>query len=346
MIDYGLIKGKVVDMGRHENTAGSGNPHFHIIIDGAGRWRCPVNIRSQDQSEVWFKIEQPVNEVRLLTNLRELPVGLKKLDQPADRRSGLTLDYVREPLFDRKHMVHLPFNRSGEQDDIQDHIEMLARRAQRENGAETYVFGEYWLNRVFEGDRPFGTNQGVHEVHMNQGNDARFASSDGVFQDGGVLFHFPSTGWTGLFLAFNSQCWFTNDQTGHRLPGEAEGPLAEKRQGEDPQRPQVTGAVGIIAALINPPAADPGFETVSLFNFSPTTIVLSGWRIIDRNGKAETLGQLTLPSNQALTLTLSGQGAQLGNNGGSIRLVDAAGATVDSVTYSAADAVSGRIFRF
>ena len=38
---------------------------------------------------------------------------------------------------------------------------------------------------------------------MNQGNSQRFRHDDGVWQDGGMLLHFPSSQqWVGVFLAF------------------------------------------------------------------------------------------------------------------------------------------------
>ena len=62
---------------------------------------------------------------------------------------------------------------------------------------------------------------------MNQGNVGQFVKDDGVWQDGGLILHFPSTDqWVGIFLAFQSQAWHTDDRTGHRL--EEPGPdLAE-----------------------------------------------------------------------------------------------------------------------
>ena len=47
----------------------------------------------------------------------------------------------------------------------------------------------------------------MHDIHMNQGNDPRFERDDGVWQDGGLLIHFPGLSrWIGIFLA-SSQAW-------------------------------------------------------------------------------------------------------------------------------------------
>ena len=59
----------------------------------------------------------------------------------------------------------------------------------------------------------------MHDIHMNQGNSAKFKNDDGVWQDGGLIFHFPGLSqWVAVFLAFQSQAWHTDDLTGHALP--------------------------------------------------------------------------------------------------------------------------------
>jgi len=45
-------------------------------------------------------------------------------------------------------------------------------------------------------------------------------------------------------------------------------------------------------------------------------------------------------------VALSGRGAQLSNNGGTIRLLDASGVLIHAVSYSEADIVENRFVRF
>ena len=50
------------------------------------------------------------------------------------------------------------------------------------------------------GDKIFGFSpgNGVHDIHMNQGNTGRFREDDGVWQDGGLVLHYPATDqWVG-----------------------------------------------------------------------------------------------------------------------------------------------------
>ena len=70
-------------------------------------------------------------------------------------------------------------------------------------------------------DKVFGflPGNGVHDVHMNQGNSQQFRRDDGVWQDGGLLLHYPTQDqWVAIFLAFQSQAWHTDDRTGHAIP--------------------------------------------------------------------------------------------------------------------------------
>lgn len=360
-IQYALLKGKVVGSMRAEvaeqkvNDANLGNGkytsnHFHILVEAAGEvWRCPVNVKSADNSEVWFKIRDAFRDHPILNELPNIPEGLLELQQ---RKPGRTLDFIREPLFDRKTMRHLPKNQPGDSNDVQDHLELYVKQAQSEPGAIVYVFGSFWRNEQFPPDKVLNTRQGVHDVHMNQGNDNGHKGDDGVYQDGGVIFYYPQTDrYVGAFLAFNSQVWFTDNQHGHRLPNYAEGPLAEGQQpGPQPQpQPQPQegeGVVRIIAALVNPDGDDVGKETVTLFNATTSQVSLDGWTLIDRQNKVENLSGKKISGNEAVTLRLNGQGIQLSNKGGGIRLCDRSGKLVDAVTYTQEQAASGRIVVF
>lgn len=354
-VHYGVLKGHIVRTGRTEDVQGSKN-HFHIIVSTGDHkaWRCPVNILSADRSEVWFKIEQPLGDFPVLQRLKELAVGLTKLPR---HEPGLALDYVRQPMFDRALMQHLPYRGSGQEDDIQDYLKVHTDRAMRDSATVAYVFGSWWENQAFPADHFFGTDRGVHDVHMNQGNAQRFAGDDGIYQDGGILLWHPQTGWVGIFLAFNSQVWFTDDQ-GHRLPNFAEGPLVGTGTHPIPVRPDTVepppvvpgpGAAPLclIAALVNPAKDDAGRETVTLFNAGLEDVDLGGWTLVDGRGRPEILEPQILAGNTAVTLRLTGKGAQLSNKGDTIRLVSPGGVQMDSVTYSATQAsVENRIVRF
>jgi hypothetical protein len=156
---------------------------------------------------------------------------------------------------------------------------------------------------------------------MNQGNVPRFAGDDGVWQDGALMVHFPaSQQWVAVFLAFQSQAWHTDDQTGHAI---VDGATSDH-------------LVRIVGALVNPIGPAPEQETVTLLNASPTDIDLAGWQIADRLKNKMALSG-TIRSGAAITVKLS-QDVQLGNKGGMITLLNEKRLKVDGVSYTAQEA--------
>ena len=130
----------------------------------------------------------------------------------------------------------------------------------------------------------FIPGNGVHDVHMNQGNVGGFVHDDGVWQDGGLLLHFPAQGqWTAVFLKFQSQSWHTDDRTGHTLTV----PGSDEPINPDPVVPQPTdilpdGLVRIVAAMVNSKGS-PEKEWVILLNTSDRAIPLTGWELADKH---------------------------------------------------------------
>jgi Uncharacterized conserved protein (DUF2278) len=164
---------------------------------------------------------------------------------------------------------------------------------------------------------------GVHDIHMNQGNDPQFAHDDGVWQDGALVFRFPSTDqWVAVFLAFQSQAWHTDDVTGHAItePGPVPGPT-------EPDR-----VVRIVGALVNPIGPAPEPETVTLLNASPESVELTGWEIADRLKNKQSITG-TIAAGSTLTVSVEPP-VQLGNRGGIITLLDNRGLKVDGVSYT------------
>jgi len=55
--------------------------------------------------------------------------------------------------------------------------------------------------------------EGIHDIHMNQGSVGAHAGSNGIYQDGGIIIHFPSHNkWTAIFLKFESQAIQTDER--------------------------------------------------------------------------------------------------------------------------------------
>ncbi|HEX3030575.1 MAG TPA: DUF2278 family protein, partial [Clostridia bacterium] len=186
--------------------------------------------------------------------------------------------------------------------------------------ASIYAFGQSWGPEK-KPDQYFGFKPGggIHDIHMNQGNPGDWMCDNGVWQDGGMFIHFPSRNkWVAIFLAFQSQSFHTDDQTGN--------PIAGFRQSDE-------NMVIIIAGLINPFA---GTQKISILNTAPKAVDLSGWALADSD-KNKLLLSGTIDAGEFKTITITGSNFMLPSSGGIITLIDAAGMKINGVKYTAAD---------
>jgi uncharacterized protein YukJ len=333
-LHYGVLRGRV-DIFKREDDLDT--PHLQIrVIDGVSQaWRVAVNILSVDQSRLVFHRIDPLQSHPVIAGLDQLASGFTPISAP-NRSATNALDYFRAPLFDWPTGIAVPSTGPGANDDLQDMLLTYLNQARDQSG-EIFAFGAKFPE---PGEAPnprpidnqFKTQQGVHDIHMNQGNpQGRFASDNGVFQDGGLVLRFPNR-YMGLFLRFQTQWLPTDDVTGHRLPNAQPIPPG----GPQPPPPVGDPDIYIERALINPAGDDVGKEAVVLGNATAATVEIDGWRIIDKNDNFDTLAG-TLAPGESLRVQLTGNGAQLGNNGGTISLVDRTGARVHAVSYAKND---------
>ncbi len=98
--------------------------------------------------------------------------------------------------------------------------------------------------------------------------------------------------------------------------------------------------------MLNPVGDDVGHEVVVIGNLANTIASLAGWQLIDKSHRCTMIGPETIGSGGSLLVPLNGAGAQLGNNGGNLVLVDPGGRLVDAVAYTASDAAEDQFVRF
>ncbi|MFD8999876.1 DUF2278 family protein [Streptomyces sp. NPDC059582] len=322
---HGVLVARAVDT-RREGAVDSPHYQIHLTDDVGTHYRASVNVLSQERpSELLYLVaddfRHPVTD-----RLAALPSGWNTLPSGP---GGPHLDFVRGNLFDPALMRTLPPDVTGPDNDLADLLDHQVLRAVGAPDARLYVFGERWGPETAVEDKVFGflPGNGVHDIHMNQGNSRRFRGDDGVWQDGGLLLHFPDRSrWTGVFLAFQSQSWHTDDVTGHALDD------VDGSRGEPGGQP-----VRVVAALVDPRGPAPEAESVTLLNASPDPVDLTGWRIVDRIGQGSAVPPGALAAGAVLRVDLAG-GARLGNHGGEITLLDAAGLKVHGVSYTAEQA--------
>lgn len=338
---YGVMKGRVVDY-RH---AIASNPHFQILINAGGeKFRASVNVKSNAfPSELLYyaidDFEHPMTDI-----LRQLSDGFTHLANTSD--SG-ALDYIRDNLFVGADMVVMPYTKPGPDNDLNEKLEVYIKRAIKEEDVHPesrevlypviYAFGERWGPEKRTPDKIFGfkPGNGVHDIHMNQGNIKRWQRDDGVWQDGGLLFYFPKQEqWSAVFLAFQTQSFHTDDKSGRRLLHEPKPEHPEPIAHDNIPARMDKPIVRIVAALVNPPGEDAGKETITLKNTTRATIHLDNWMIVDKNRRYEVLQDIKLSGGTSRKVRLSGTGAQLSNKGGTISLLNPDGIKIDGVAYS------------
>jgi uncharacterized protein YukJ len=317
---YGVLSGQVVDARRED---GSDSPHYQIhLVDTAGvHFRVAVNVESaQAPSELLYLVDEDFRHP-LTASLPDAGAGWTPLPS---KPGAANLDFIRANLFDPAAMRLLPPDAIGPDNDLADLLDHYVLRAKNDPRSAVYVFGERWPSEPGTRDKVFGflPGNGVHDVHMNQGNSSRFVRDDGVWQDGGLLLRIDDR-WVAIFLAFQSQSFHTDDVTGHALTDVEPRPDTTRTE---PAR--------VIAALANPAGGAPETETVTLINASADPLDLTGWRILDRAKTGCPIGDGKLGAGAVLVVTPT-DGFTLGNNGGAITLLDARGLKVHGVAYTA-----------
>ena len=326
---YGVLKGRPID-----RRLGSGSsPHYQIrIVDEEGvHYRIAVNVKSQlAPSELMYHVKS--HFIHPVTDLvAGLPQGFHSL---ASQPGSGALDFIRGNLFQPGLMTPLPPNLPGPDNDLNEKLDQIVQRAMADEEALTYAFGQRW-GPESKADAYFGfkPGNGIHDIHMNQGNVGSFTNDDGVWQDGGLLFQFPGQEqWTAVFLKFQSQSWHTDDKTGHTInppqPGDPVNP--------DPVIPQPTetlpdGLVRIVAAMVNSKES-PEKEWVYLLNTSDQAIPLAGWHLLDGQ-KARLPLSGTLDAGGVLKVDIQPPVA-LSNKGEIITLLNSNDLKVHGVSYT------------
>jgi uncharacterized protein YukJ len=210
-LNYGVLKGTVAGHLRDAD-----DDHYQILVHaGTTVWRIASNVKSSAPnapSTVLFRMATAVPD-GLLASLRALAPGFEKL---VSKPGGLAIDYVRSGFVEPALLEELAPDVPGADNDLKDTLESAAVRAMAEQGSSIYAFGDRWgpekaADKYFK----FVPGNGIHDIHMNQGNSGSYKKDDGVYQDGALVFDYPNGDVRAFFIAFQSQSFHTDDQTGH-----------------------------------------------------------------------------------------------------------------------------------
>lgn len=222
--NYSVLKG--------HPTAGKvvsgASAHYDITLQTeSGTFTVAVNIESINGSEVLYAIKHaftPPNP----THLQALGTGMTPLpSQPG----GLALDFVRStvngaPMITRAQMTPLPIaqnsavflrealsgetrHRTGAAHALQNAVVTLLNQAVADPNSMIYAFGSAYADS--------GAVDGIHDIHMNQGNPlGGHGSQNGIWQDGALFVNLGSSvaaqaSWNAIFIAFQTESWTTDN---------------------------------------------------------------------------------------------------------------------------------------
>jgi uncharacterized protein YukJ len=227
---YGVLKGRAIGHLRDAD-----DDHYQILIHaGSTLHRIAVNVKSAAKNAPSTVLFQSITAVPadLKKALRALDVGYKKVPSKA---GGLAQDYVRGGIAKPSRMQPVPPDAPGVDNDLKDKLEDAVVKAIGAQGSVVYAFGEKWGPETNKKDQyfQFKPGNGIHDIHMNQGNDGSWKRDNGVFQDGAIYIEYPNDQWKAFFFAFQSQTFDTDDD-GNRSAASSDDSVRKKKAKKSP----------------------------------------------------------------------------------------------------------------
>jgi uncharacterized protein YukJ len=229
-IQYGVLKGTVTGHLRDAD-----DDHYQILVSaGNNMFRIAVNVHSSlNPPDLLFQTLTSLPSP-LTQGLTALAPGFKTLPS---KPGGIAQDFVRGGIVKVDKFKVVPGDTPGADNDLKDTMETAVVAAVDQEGSLIYALGarfgpETKKDKYFK----FTPGNGMHDIHMNQGNDRGHAKDDGIFQDGCLVFEYPNGKYRAFFMAFQSQSFQTDDKTGHALGGAAPAPPTKNVGRKQPQK--------------------------------------------------------------------------------------------------------------
>src|SRR5262245_12397407 len=237
---YGVLKGTVVGHLRDAD-----DDHYQVLVRaGNAMHRIAVNVKSSAPNAPSTLLYQSITSVpkKLSSGLGALQPGYRKL---SSRPGGLAQDFVRGGLVKPSSMKPVPPDEAGADNDLKDLLEAAVVKAVDLSGSLIYAFGEKWGPEKGRPDQyfKFTPGNGIHDIHMNQGNSGKYKKDNGTWQDGALYIAYPGGKWRAFFLAFQSQTFKTDNNgnpVGKPAPAAAKPRKAAKR-GKKASRKRAAG---------------------------------------------------------------------------------------------------------
>jgi uncharacterized protein YukJ len=326
---YGVLRGRARAFRPEWRDA---SPHFQALIEGGREpFRAAINTRSNEpgpgHSDLLYVVDENFRHP-ICEDLLGLRPGFTPLRKQAN---GAAIDYQRGNLFDPATMRRIPAHLPGPDNDLNDELAFHFQRSVKDPKVEAFVIGNRWGPEPSQRDEvfDFSPGNGIHDIHMNQGNAGRHADDNGIWQDGAVFIHDAATGiWAAMFLAFAGQHWHTNER------GDPLDLSHRSRHDYQPGPESPDLALRIVAAVVNPERGED--EWATLLNITPETIDLRGWELADKRNRRQTL-RGAVAGGEAIRIGIA-DGLDVGRDGGALTLYDPGGLKVHGVSWTKREA--------
>jgi uncharacterized protein YukJ len=202
----------VCSLGRSKTVFDPGrrSSHYEIWVVADTDYRVAVNVLSTDNSEVLayfdpgFTAKTPLDLPARATQA----LGFTALQTGPD---GAGLDYRRDNLFPLEQMAPIPPEGAGVS--LANLLDAQIERAKADDQAVVLVCGQGFQDQGEDNIFRFSPANGVHDVHMMQGNSGHFARDNRVHGDGALFIRFTGGETVALFIRFATQATKTDDTT-------------------------------------------------------------------------------------------------------------------------------------
>jgi uncharacterized protein YukJ len=208
---YGVLAGRV-KAGRLDPSGKT--PHYEIWIEAGDNYRVAVNVRSVDTSDVLVHYD-PAYRLPTKRDLPALAAGAPGFTALSTGAGGAGLDYLRDGLFPLVDMHPIPPDGTGVT--LQNLLDGQIQRAIADPAAVAIAFGDAFHDPGRDATFGFSPANGVHDIHMMQGNSGTFAADNRINGDGALFVRYGDGTTMALFVRFATQ----STATGEAGPGVA-----------------------------------------------------------------------------------------------------------------------------
>ncbi len=201
--NYGVLIGTVRNI--EADIADEKTPHYMVVVETSHNesYDVAINCQSNDDNNPRVLYDAEENcKIEVIDILKTMNTGFHEINYAKNINPDLAIDYIRSISLKKDQMKSLPYDIKGE-NDLKGFLDKNIKMALDNENIYIYVFGTYFNNN----------GQGVHNVHMNQGNRDKHYDENCIYHDGCFFIYFKEEDcWNACFLAFESQSWNTDER--------------------------------------------------------------------------------------------------------------------------------------